>query len=190
MKKGWKIALISLGSLLGLVVVVVAVAMYLVFTPSRLTKIVNRLASDYIACETHFDRVDLTLLSTFPDAGLKVENVYLVNPTPGAPSDTLARIASLTVGLDVKAFLSERRIKVQVAPTSTSFPPPTPPLPTPPPRSPNTSTSRRSRSAPSMPATSTSAVASTPPSKTSASPSKARFATTTSTPISPSAASI
>ena len=75
MKKGWKIALISLGSLLGLVVVVVAVAMYLVFTPSRLTKIVNRLASDYIACETHFDRVDLTLLSTFPDAGLKVENV-------------------------------------------------------------------------------------------------------------------
>lgn len=112
MKKGWKIALISLGSLLGLVLVVVAVAMYLVFTPSRLTKIVNRLASDYIACETHFDRVDLTLLSTFPDAGLKVENVYLVNPTPGAPSDTLARIASLTVGLDVKAFLSDRSIKV------------------------------------------------------------------------------
>lgn len=112
MKKGWKITLISLGSLLGLVVVAVAVAMYLVFTPSRLTKIVNRLASDYIACESHFDNVDLTLLSTFPDAGLKLDNVYLVNPTPGAPSDTLARIGSLTVGLDVKAFLKERKVIV------------------------------------------------------------------------------
>ena len=112
MKKGWKITLISLGSLLGLVVVAVAVAMYLVFTPSRLTRIVNRLASDYIACESHFDNVDLTLLSTFPDAGLKLDNVYLVNPTPGAPSDTLARIGSLTVGLDVKAFLKERKVIV------------------------------------------------------------------------------
>ncbi len=112
MKKGWKIALISLGSLLGLAVVAVAVVLWLVFTPSRLTKIVNRLATDYIACESHFDNVDLTLLSTFPDAGLKVDNVYLVNPTAGAPSDTLARIGSLTVGLDVKAFLKERKVVV------------------------------------------------------------------------------
>ncbi|MBP3763694.1 MAG: AsmA family protein [Bacteroidales bacterium] len=112
MKKGWKITLISLGSLLGLVVVVVAVALWLVFTPSRLTKIVNKLAGEYIACESHFDNVDLTLLSTFPDAGLKVDNVYLVNPTEGAPSDTLARIGSLTVGLDVKAFLKERKVIV------------------------------------------------------------------------------
>ena len=41
MKKGWKIALITLGSLVGLVVVVVAVALWLVFTPAQLTKIVN-----------------------------------------------------------------------------------------------------------------------------------------------------
>lgn len=112
MKKGWKIALISLGSLLGLVLIVVAVALWLVFTPSRLTKIVNGLAADYIACESHFDNVDLTLLSTFPDAGLRVDNVYLVNPTPGAPSDTLARIGSLTVGLDVKAFLRNGEVVV------------------------------------------------------------------------------
>ena len=114
MKKGWKIALISLGSLLGLVAVVVAVAMYLVFTPSRLTKIVNSLATDYIACESRFDKVDLTLLSTFPDAGLRVDNLLLVNPTDGAPSDTLARISNLTVGLDVMAFLKERKVIVHL----------------------------------------------------------------------------
>ena len=61
MKKGWKIALISLGSLLGLVVVVAAVALWLVFTPSQLTKIVNNLAGRYVQCETRFGRVNLTL---------------------------------------------------------------------------------------------------------------------------------
>lgn len=112
MKKGWKIALISLGSLLGLVVITVVVVLWLVFTPSQLTKIVNSLSGKFLTCETYFERVDLTLLSTFPDAGLKVENVYLVNPVEGAPSDTLARIGSVTVGLDLKAFLKENRVEV------------------------------------------------------------------------------
>lgn len=112
MKKGWKIALISVGSLLGLVIVVVAVAMWLVFTPSQLTKIVNRVAANYVLAETHFDRVDLTLFKTFPDAGLEIENVYIVNPMEGAPSDTVARIGSLTLGLDVRAFLKDKKVIV------------------------------------------------------------------------------
>ena len=112
MKKGWKIALISLGSLLGLVVVVVAVALWLVFTPSQLTKIVNKLAGEYVLAETHFESVDLTLFKTFPDAGLKVGKVYIVNPMEGAPSDTVASIGSLTVGVDVKRFLKENEVIV------------------------------------------------------------------------------
>lgn len=112
MKKGWKILLISLGSLLGLVIVVAAVALWLVFTPSQLTKIVNRVAANYVLAETHFDRVDLTLFKTFPDAGLKIDNVYIVNPMDGAPNDTVARIGSLTLGVDVKAFLKENKVIV------------------------------------------------------------------------------
>lgn len=112
MKKGWKIALISLGSLLGLAVVVVCVALWLVFTPSQLTKIVNRLAGEYVACETHFGKVNLTLFKTFPDAGLRVDDVYVVNPLAGAPSDTVARIGGLTVGVDVKKYLKEKEVVV------------------------------------------------------------------------------
>lgn len=112
MKKGWKIALISLGSLLGLVVVVVAVALWLVFTPSQLTKIVNNLAGKYVQCETHFGRVNLTLFKTFPDAGLQVDDVYVINPMFGAPSDTVAHIGSLTVGVDVKKYLKEKEVIV------------------------------------------------------------------------------
>lgn len=112
MKKGWKITLITLGSLLGVVLITVAVALWLVFTPSQLTKIVNNLTGRFLTCEARFEKVDLTMLSTFPDAGLKIEDVVIVNPMEGAASDTLARIGSLTVGIDVKAFLKERKVIV------------------------------------------------------------------------------
>ncbi len=111
-KKGWKITWIALGSLLGLVVVVLAVALWLVFTPSKLTKIVNSLADNYITCEAKFGNVDLTFLSTFPDAGLKIEDVVIVNPMEGSANDTLAKIGSLTVGIDVMAFLKENKVIV------------------------------------------------------------------------------
>ncbi|MBP5678102.1 MAG: AsmA family protein [Bacteroidales bacterium] len=110
--RGWKIAFISLGSLVGLCVVVLAVAMWLVFTPSKLTKIVNGLSGKFITCEAQFGSVDLTLLSTFPDAGLKIEDVVLVNPMEGAENDTLAKIGSLTVGINVKAFLKDEKVIV------------------------------------------------------------------------------
>lgn len=112
MKKGWKIALISVGSLLGVVVIAVSVVLWLVFTPSQLTKIVNRVAGDYVLCESHFDKVDLTLFKTFPDAGLKIDNVYLVNAVDGALCDTVAHIGSLTLGVDVKAFMKENKVIV------------------------------------------------------------------------------
>lgn len=113
MKKGWKIALISLGSLLGVAVLAVGVAMYMVFSPKQLTKIVNRLAGEYVECETRFGEVDLTLFKTFPDAGLKVSDVYVINPTEGAPGgDVVAYIGDLTVGVDVKKFLKEGTVVV------------------------------------------------------------------------------
>ena len=112
MKKGWKIALITLGSLLGVVLIVVGVALWLVFTPSQLTKIVNKVAAEYVTCETHFGRVNLTLFKTFPDVGLTVNEVEVVNPMEGAPTAEVAYINQLTVGLDLKKFLKEKEVEV------------------------------------------------------------------------------
>lgn len=123
MKKGWKIALISLGSLLGLIVITLVVACWLLFTPARLTSIVNRLSDKFILCENHFESVNLSLFKTWPNVGLEVADVTLVNPyqLPAdnplgckcCHNDTLAHIGSLTVGLDLKRFLSDRSIIVR-----------------------------------------------------------------------------
>lgn len=113
MKKPLKITLISIGSLLGLVIVAVLVACWLIFTPARLTSIVNSLAEKYVHCESDFEKVDLTLFKTFPNVGLDIQNVRLVNPTEGALSDTLMKVDDLTVSLDLKAFLSNGDIKVR-----------------------------------------------------------------------------
>ena len=123
MKKGWKIALISLGSILGVIVIAVVVVCWLLFTPSRLTSIVNKLADEHILCENHFEKVDLSLFKTWPNVGVEVENVVLVNPyelpadnalaAKAVQNDTLARVRSLTVGLDLKAFLKDRSIIVR-----------------------------------------------------------------------------
>ncbi len=123
MKKFWKITLITLGSILGLVAITVAVVCWLLFTPARLTSIVNRLTNDYLTCESHFEKVDLTFFKTYPNLGVDVKNMVLVNPytlpkdnalvSKTTPNDTLAHIGSLAVGIDLKAFLKDRSIVVR-----------------------------------------------------------------------------
>lgn len=113
MKKGWKIALISIGSLIGLIIVTVVVALWLVLTPTRLTSIVNKLSDKFIICENHFDNVDLTFFKTFPYVGLEVDGFVLINPTEGAVCDTVAYVKQLGVGFNVREFLKNKNIEVK-----------------------------------------------------------------------------
>lgn len=113
MPKWLKATLISVGSLLGLLVVAVAVVCWLVFTPSKLTGIVNKVAKDVVTCDVNFEKVSLSLFKTFPYAGLDVHNVVLVNPVEGAPSDTVARIDDLILAINAKQFVRHGDIVVK-----------------------------------------------------------------------------
>lgn len=115
MPRWLKISLISLSSFVGAVFLTVIVALWLVLTPSKLTGIVNKLSSKYILCESHFRNVDLALIRTFPNIGLKVNDVLLVNPQEGAPSDTLAHIDQLVVGINAMEFLRNKNIVLEQA---------------------------------------------------------------------------
>ena len=108
MKRALKIIGITLGSIIALLLLVVGTALWIVFTPERLTPIVRNVAKDYITCEHEIGKVELTFFSTFPQFGLNIENVVLVNPTPGAPSDTLLFAPQLTTTVDIKQLLNEK----------------------------------------------------------------------------------
>ena len=111
--KWLKATLISLASVVGLVLIAAIVALYLVFTPARLTSIVNSLSDKFITCNNHFESVNLSLFRTFPNVGLEVEDAVLINPTQGFDHDTLAHIGSLTVGINLRDYLKNKEIKVQ-----------------------------------------------------------------------------
>ena len=112
MKKPLKITLISLGSLLGLVLLTVIIACWFVVTPARLTSIVRTQAPNFINCDFNINKADLTVFKSFPKVGLKINDVVLVNPMVGNPSDTLAYIDECVVTVDVKKLLDENHILI------------------------------------------------------------------------------
>lgn len=113
MKRVWKIIGITLGSLLGVVLLVIGVALWLVFTPERLTPIVRQVADEVITCEHEIGEVELTFFSTFPDFGLRAEGLTIVNPTEGAQSDTLLSAPEVVATVDVMAFLRDENLIVK-----------------------------------------------------------------------------
>ena len=102
MKRFFKIFGITLGSLVGLVLVIVGLAVYVVLTPKRLTAVVHRVADSFITCPYEIGNVDLTIVKTFPYVGLEVQGLYVINPIEGAPSDTVLAVPNLVVGVDIK----------------------------------------------------------------------------------------
>ena len=89
---------------LGIVVAVVAVAsiaMYVIFTPERLTPIARQAADKFITCEHEIGEVDLTFFSTFPFFGASVKDVVIINPVTGAQSDTVFAVPELVVSLKI-----------------------------------------------------------------------------------------
>ena len=112
MKKPLKITLISLGSLLGLILLTLLIVCWLVLTPARLTSIVRNYAPNFITCDFEIERADLTIVKTFPEIGLKINNVVIVNQMEGSPSDTLAYIDECVVAVDIKKFLKENLILI------------------------------------------------------------------------------
>ena len=91
---GW-----TLSGLVLTVVVVACVAIYLVFTPARLTPIARQVADKYVTCEHEIGEVDLTFFSTFPYFGASIKDVTLINPMSGAQNDTLASVPELLVSV-------------------------------------------------------------------------------------------
>ena len=110
MKKALKIAGITLASLVGVVIIAAVIALNTIASSDRLTRILNKYVPQYVDCQMELGEASVTLFKTFPNLGVGVEHVTLVNPMEGSPSDTLAGIDELTVTLDIQKLLKEKKI--------------------------------------------------------------------------------
>ncbi len=103
MKKTLKISGIVLGSIIAIVLIVALIAIYIVFTPERLTPIVKDQAKIYLKCNTELERVNLTFFSTFPNFALEIENLTLTDSVNH--SDTIAHMDKLSADINLTEFL-------------------------------------------------------------------------------------
>ena len=112
MKKALKIFGITLGCIILLLAIVIGSALWVVFTPERLTPIVRNVAKEYVKCEHHIGKVELTFFSTFPHFGLAIDSLTVVNPVEGAPSDTVLSVPHAVTSVDVMALLNEHTLSI------------------------------------------------------------------------------
>jgi len=112
MKKGLKIGLISLASLILVIAIAVSILLFTIFSPSKLAKIVNNQADRFITCDFHIDKVGLTFFKTFPKIGLDLENVVLKNPKNAAVSDTLLYMKDCVAALNIRELIKNQHVEI------------------------------------------------------------------------------
>ena len=115
MKRALKILGWTLLSIVLAVVSIASIAIYVVFTPERLTPIARQAADKFITCEHEIGEVDLTFFSTFPRFGLRADGLLLINPKAGSQNDTVVEAKHLVATVDVMEFLNNKNLHVHEA---------------------------------------------------------------------------
>ena len=115
MKRALKIIGWTLLGIVLTVVIVASVAIYVVFTPARLTPIARQVAAKIITCEHEIGEVDLTFFSTFPRFGFRMDGLLLINPMEGAQNDTVVVAENMVAKVDIMEFLKHRNLHLYEA---------------------------------------------------------------------------
>ncbi|MBE9487939.1 MAG: hypothetical protein IMY73_02040 [Bacteroidetes bacterium] len=112
MRKSYKIAGISILSLIGVVLIAISVVLWVVLTPEKLTPIVKKQASKMLNCEVAVDTVNLTFFSTFPKFCLKIDKLSLVNSIEKEKFDTIAYIGECSASINLSKFLFDDEVEL------------------------------------------------------------------------------
>ena len=119
-KKVLKITLISLASLIGFCIVVIALALWVVFNPSRLTPMVEKAANRYLDADVSVGKIDLVFFSSFPRLTLKLDDGKLTARGMRDSSsgkvlphrDSLLRFARCRVTFNPMALIKDDRVVI------------------------------------------------------------------------------
>ncbi|GHT12913.1 outer membrane assembly protein [Bacteroidia bacterium] len=120
-RKVVKVSLIVVASLVVLVAAAVTVVSCIVFSPARLTPIVVEQANNLLNAKVNIDDVDLTFFGTFPNFGIRINNVSVSNPLDataqyptaacfGEQRPQLLRLKTCIISVDVMAYLNDNDV--------------------------------------------------------------------------------
>ena len=112
MRKVLKIASISLLSLFVILLIAISILAWVVFTPEKLTPIVNSQLDKILLCEHKAENIELTFFSTFPKFGVRIDNFLLKNSLPETPSDTVVYVNNLIASVDIKSLWKHNELIV------------------------------------------------------------------------------
>ena len=110
MRRFFKIFFISLSSIIAFLAIVLGVALWVVFTPERLTPFVQKQVAKFINCTAEIAEVELTFFSTFPQFGLKINQTKLINYFEGAPCDTLLEVGNIIGIINISSLLNDKEL--------------------------------------------------------------------------------
>lgn len=85
------ISVISISSLLIMAISAVAIVLNFVFTPEKVTPIVNKVAKEYIKSDVSIGRVDLTFFSTFPNFSAQIDSLSIKQQNDSLPDFVAAK---------------------------------------------------------------------------------------------------
>ncbi|MDR0729718.1 MAG: hypothetical protein LBF19_06330 [Prevotellaceae bacterium] len=109
----WSVAALAVFMVAG-----ISVALYVVFTPARITPIVLKYANEYLHAQVSCESVELTFYSSFPNFGIRLQNGSLIAAAGSLshqPQDTMLLFRDLTVSFNPLTLYRKNRLVIHRA---------------------------------------------------------------------------
>ncbi|WP_298616345.1 AsmA family protein [uncultured Odoribacter sp.] len=118
-KKILKWFFLTVVGMIFLIGIAIGIILNFVFTPAKITPLVEKTAAQYLKADIHIGEIELTFFSTFPDLGLKITDASIVSNVlrdtslQAAQTDSLMYIKECLVTVNPVAYLRKNEIKVK-----------------------------------------------------------------------------
>ena len=111
-RKLFKRLAITVGIIMAVIFVFGTILTWFIFTPEKLTPIVRKQLPNFITCDATIGEVELTFFSTFPNFGIKINEVELTNPTKNAQSNTLLKAKEMVGVINLMSYLGKNELVI------------------------------------------------------------------------------
>ncbi len=110
--KSLKIAGICLLSIFGVLVLAFLVLSWTILSPARLTATTRKVLDRYAPCPVMIDKVELTLVKTYPFLAFRIDGLYVPDEMEESPLDTLLSVEKLFVQANIDTLIKSGDIVV------------------------------------------------------------------------------